>query len=162
DPVEGRIRFTLDPEGSVPPGMVRVSGNAYRANLPDPNDPNGLDLEDYWIDRCEVTNRQYKEFVDRGGYRERKYWKNFPNEQTALPFLYASTAGLLDSQGAWLAAGALFPGRKEYMVRSWEVTIKAFQDQTGKPGPSTWRSNTYPAGEDNYPVRGVSWYEAAA
>ena len=27
---------------------------------------------------------------------------------------------------------------------------------------SRWRSGTYPAGEDDYPVRGVSWYEAAA
>ena len=31
-PVEGRIQFTLDRKGSVPPGMVRVSGNAYREN----------------------------------------------------------------------------------------------------------------------------------
>ena len=33
NPVEGRIQFTLDPEGSLPPGMVRVSGNAYRESL---------------------------------------------------------------------------------------------------------------------------------
>jgi serine/threonine protein kinase/formylglycine-generating enzyme required for sulfatase activity len=165
EPVEGHIHFTLEAEGSLPAGMVRVSGNAFREKSEDPDDPNGLDLEDYLIDRCEVTNRQFKKFVDQGGYRERKYWKQFPTKQTAPPLLYASILGLLDSplaQGAWVAAGALFPGRTEQMVLSWEVTINAFRDQAGQPGPYTWRSGTYPAGEDEYPVRGVSWYEAAA
>ena len=32
-------------------------------------------LDDFWLDRYEVTNRQYKEFVDQGGYREAEYWK---------------------------------------------------------------------------------------
>jgi formylglycine-generating enzyme required for sulfatase activity len=164
-PVQGRIQFTLDPEGSVPPGMVRVSGNAYRENPYGSDEVNAVDLEDYWIDRCEVTNRQFKEFVDQGGYRERKYWKQFPNQQTAPSLLYASTAGLLGSplgRGPWPAAGGLFPGRTEHMLLAWEVTVKAFHDQTGMPGPSTWRSGTYPAGEDYYPIGGISWYEAAA
>ncbi|MGH9665379.1 MAG: SUMF1/EgtB/PvdO family nonheme iron enzyme [Bryobacteraceae bacterium] len=26
-------------------------------------------LDDFLIDRCEVTNRQFKEFVDQGGYQ---------------------------------------------------------------------------------------------
>ena len=32
------------------------------------------DLPDYWIDMYEVTNRQFKQFVDAGGYRSRDYW----------------------------------------------------------------------------------------
>ena len=28
-----------------------------------------------WIS-YEVTNKQYKEFVDKGGYRNPEYWKN--------------------------------------------------------------------------------------
>ena len=165
DPVEGRIQFTLDPAGSVPPDMVRVSGNAYRENLPDRNDPNALDLEDYWIDRCEVTNRQFKEFMDQGSYWERKYWKHFHDPKIAAVVFCASTAGLLESplgQGSLLMVGTLFPGKTDQMVLSWEEAMKQFLDQTGKPGPSTWRSGSYPAGEDDYPVRGVSWYEAAA
>jgi cephalosporin-C deacetylase-like acetyl esterase len=110
--------------------MVRVSGNAYRENLYGINDLDALELEDYLIDRCEVTNRQFKAFVDQGGYRDRKYWKQ----------------SFLDGK----------------MVLSWEDALSKFRDQTGKPGPSPWQSGTYPAGEDNYPVRGVSWYEAAA
>ena len=37
-----------------------------------------------------------------------------------------------------------------------------FRDRTGRPGPSGWEVGTYPAGRDQYPVGGVSWYEAAA
>jgi eukaryotic-like serine/threonine-protein kinase len=45
---------------------------------------------------------------------------------------------------------------------SWEDAMGAFRDRTGRPGPSTWEVGTYPAGRENDPVGGVSWYEAAA
>jgi hypothetical protein len=35
-----------------------------------------LHLEDFWLDRYEVTNKQFKEFVDRGGYQKREWWKH--------------------------------------------------------------------------------------
>ena len=31
--------------------------------------------QDYWIDQYEVTNRQFKAFVDQGGYQKQEYWK---------------------------------------------------------------------------------------
>ena len=31
-------------------------------------------LPEYWIDATEVTNRQFKAFVDAGGYQRREYW----------------------------------------------------------------------------------------
>jgi dipeptidyl aminopeptidase/acylaminoacyl peptidase len=37
-----------------------------------------------------------------------------------------------------------------------------FTDKTGRTGPSTWEAGDYPEGQDDYPVTGVSWYEAAA
>ena len=37
-----------------------------------------------------------------------------------------------------------------------------FRDATGRPGPATWEMGSYVAGQDDYPVAGVSWYEAAA
>jgi dienelactone hydrolase len=37
-----------------------------------------------------------------------------------------------------------------------------FRDTTGQPGPATWIGGHYPDGQENYPVGGVSWYEAAA
>jgi dienelactone hydrolase/predicted Ser/Thr protein kinase len=110
----------LDKEGTLPPGMVRVKGEET---------PLGK-LPDFFIDRCEVTNRQFKEFVAAGGYRDRKYWT-----QTFVE------------------------GEKQL---NWEEAVKRFVDQTGLPGPSTWQGGDYPEGQADYPVGGVSWYEAAA
>jgi eukaryotic-like serine/threonine-protein kinase len=120
----GRFRYTLDPPAAVPPGMVRVLGSLSTI------EGSSVRLEDYWIDKFEVTNRQYKVFVDRGGYRTRSYW----NE----PFV---------SSGRTL---------------SWDEAMAAFRDGTGRPGPSTWELGTYPEGQAEYPVTGVSWYEAVA
>src|SRR5262249_21571096 len=32
-------------------------------------------LADFWIDRYEVTNAEFKRFSDAGGYRNPRYWK---------------------------------------------------------------------------------------
>jgi pimeloyl-ACP methyl ester carboxylesterase len=89
-----------------------------------------LALSDYWIDRYEVTNRQYKKFLAAGGYRRPEFWKEkFRQDGRAL---------------AWVEAMALL------------------RDSTGQPGPATWVQGDYPAGQDDFPVTGVSWYEAAA
>jgi dienelactone hydrolase len=37
-----------------------------------------------------------------------------------------------------------------------------FVDQTDRPGPAGWQAGDYLEGQENYPVSGVSWYEAAA
>jgi len=40
--------------------------------------------------------------------------------------------------------------------------LAGFRDSTGRPGPATWQLGTYPEGTADFPVGGVSWYEAAA
>jgi predicted Ser/Thr protein kinase len=45
---------------------------------------------------------------------------------------------------------------------SWEEAVGTFVDQTGQPGPATWQAGDFPEGQGDYPVGGVSWYEAAA
>jgi predicted Ser/Thr protein kinase len=68
---ESRVTsFTLDPIGSLPAGMARVAGGPFHFR----NHP-AVVLDDFWLDRYEVTNRAYREFVDAGGYRKREYWK---------------------------------------------------------------------------------------
>ena len=32
-------------------------------------------IKEFLIDRHEVTNEEYKKFVDAGGYQKREYWK---------------------------------------------------------------------------------------
>jgi eukaryotic-like serine/threonine-protein kinase len=59
----------LDPEGSMP-GMVRVAAGR------DPVRFGAIgELEDFWMDRFEVTNREFREFVDQRGYERREFWK---------------------------------------------------------------------------------------
>ena len=49
--------------------MVLVPAGSYRLfGLPP------LQVNEYWIDKYEVTNRQFKAFVDQGGYEKREYW----------------------------------------------------------------------------------------
>ena len=48
----------------------------------------------------------------------------------------------------------------------WDPSILAavldFVDDTGAPGPKFWKNGRYPRGEEDYPVVGISWYEAVA
>jgi eukaryotic-like serine/threonine-protein kinase len=129
-PVEGRV--TLDATSAVPPGMVRVSTDAVPKVLRIPGYEGlpEIDLKDYWIDRYEVTNRQFKNFLDQGGYQKQEYWK--------APF------------------------SKDGKRLSWEEAMSLFKDAAGRPGPKDWIQGEYPKGQDDYPVTGVSWYEAAA
>ncbi|NNE47458.1 MAG: SUMF1/EgtB/PvdO family nonheme iron enzyme, partial [Rhodothermales bacterium] len=55
---------TLDASGTKPAGMVRVPGAQT---------PTGR-VDDFFIDRTEVTNRQFKEFVAADGYETREFW----------------------------------------------------------------------------------------
>lgn len=121
----GAVQFTLHREAETPAGMVPVLGGPFAPRGFPP-----VELDDFWLDTHEVTNRAFKEFVDRGGYANREHW--------AEPFV------------------------KEGEVVPWEEAMAAFRDSTGRPGPSTWALGTYPDGQDDFPVSGVSWYEAAA
>jgi predicted esterase len=63
-------KFRLDPVGSRPAGMVRVPGGPIeRLEFP------RAVVGDFWLDRYEVTNRQFKRFVDAGGYEARHWWR---------------------------------------------------------------------------------------
>lgn len=122
-PFQNRWSATLAPQAGSPPGMVIALGGPVR-------ELNGLVLPDYWLDKYEVTSRQFKEFVDAGGYQSRRFWKqDFVKDGRTLSF---------------------------------EEAMAEFRDATGRAGPSTWQFGTYPAGKEDSPVGGVSWYEAAA
>ena len=66
----GRTPIVLTPEGSAAPGMVFIPGVSYAPGMTP-----AAKLPDFWIDQLEVTNAQYKKFVDAGGYKDPKYWK---------------------------------------------------------------------------------------
>jgi serine/threonine protein kinase/dienelactone hydrolase len=117
--------IVLDPVGTLPPGMVRVpAGNV------DPTGYASTPVEAFFIDKFEVTNAEYKKFVDAGGYRDPKYWK--------------------------------FPFVKDGRTLPFGEAMQLFRDKTDRSGPATWELGTFLSGEEQFPVNGVSWYEAAA
>jgi formylglycine-generating enzyme required for sulfatase activity/dienelactone hydrolase len=73
---EVEIKMMLDEKGSLPPGMVRIPGDKeIKLNLVNLDHLGGQDLGDYLIDKHEVTNKEFKKFIDHGGYEKREYWK---------------------------------------------------------------------------------------
>ena len=45
---------------------------------------------------------------------------------------------------------------------SWQESMQLFVDHTGIPGPRAWQNGSYREGQAQYPVTGVTWYEATA
>lgn len=70
------VVLTLEASGAGHPGMVRVSEGSLRVDLFGFDHVKPIDSPPYWIDRFEVTNGEYKSFVDRGGYRTREHWRH--------------------------------------------------------------------------------------
>ena len=123
------MSFDLDKAAKAPRGMVPVRAGPvgdYSAFF-------GVidyQLPSFYIDRFEVTNRDYQEFIDKGGYTTASYWKQ--------PFV------------------------RDGQALTWNEAMTLFRDSTGRPGPATWTGGHYPEGKGDYPVSGVSWFEAAA
>ena len=124
------LSLRLVKEEAIPPGMVYVTGESFSLDIPGLGQLPDVPLQDYWIDRHEVTNREFKKFLEAGGYAKPQYWKE--------RFV------------------------KDGRTLSWEEAMMQFRDKTGRPGPATWELGDYNEGQDDYPVTGVSWYEAAA
>ena len=70
-----RIDATLREDDGVPDGMVFVPGSAYRLVGWAAPPTSEVALADYFIDRYEVSNRDYKAFIEAGGYRNRAFWR---------------------------------------------------------------------------------------
>ena len=118
------MRFKLDRPDELPIEMVRVRGWRERVR------GQVTDLDDFYMDKFEIRNRQYKIFMDSGGYSRKELWK----------------------EKFWRDGREL----------DWKDAIETFVDRTGRAGPSSWEVGDYPAGEEDFPVGGVSWYEAKA
>jgi eukaryotic-like serine/threonine-protein kinase len=138
-PADDSMKITMEEESKSPAGMVRVEfpteGSAQTIpvtlfGVPGFETLPPVPLGEYWIDKYEVTNTAFKQFLEQGGYQKPEYWKH--------------------------------EFRKDGRVLSWAEAMALFRDKTGRPGPATWVQGEYPRGQGDFPVTGVSWYEAAA
>jgi len=71
-PIELDLR--LLPAEEVPDDMVYVPGGPYKLVAADAPLGAVAQLDDYFIDRFEVSNEQYKAFILAGGYTDHSYW----------------------------------------------------------------------------------------
>jgi len=124
------ITIALLPTGTTPE-MVPVPGGAFPVPLSGFASDAVFTLDAFAIDRYEVTNKAFKQFVDGGAYGKPETW-------SGLTFV---TDG------------------REVGV---DEARRRFHDSSDRPGPATWEVGQYPPGQDDYPVAGVSWYEAIA
>lgn len=69
------LKFPLTRVESVAAGMVHVPGGSFSLDMAGLAHLPAVPLQDYWIDQYEVTNREFKKFVDAGGYTNPRYWK---------------------------------------------------------------------------------------
>ena len=107
--------------------MVRVSaaGESFGLVFPGLDHLPPVALPDYWIDQHEVTNEEFKKFVDAGGYMKSAVLDRAVRE---------GRAGLSPLHDAI----ASFP-----------------RGTTGRPGPATWEARApFPNGLEKHPVGG--------
>ena len=128
--MDDKVDFALDEWLQSPAGMVPVPAGKSLNAVAFIGWIGPYLLPKYYVDRYEVTNREYQKFVDGGGYEKREYW---PETIT-----------------------------KDGRDLSWSEAMAEFRDPTGRSGPSTWVGGHYPEGKGDFPVAGVSWYEASA
>ena len=141
------LSFKLEPVEGAPPEMVRVQGSAsFKLNMPGFENAGAVPLGDYRIDRYEVTNKEFKKFVDIGGYRKREYWKHrFEKDGRIVPWAEAMRE-FLDATGrsgpATWEAGDYFGGQGDHPVGgvSW-YEAAAYAEFAGKSLPTIYQWN---------------------
>jgi len=69
------ITFQMFAKNVAIPGMVYVKGGSFSLQIPGFEGHPEVDLGNYWIDKSEVTNLEFKAFVQAGGYTNPKFWK---------------------------------------------------------------------------------------
>ena len=127
-----RIHLTLFLANQIPAGMVRVDSAGEPFQIHIP----GLEH------LSEVTLPDY--WIDRHEVTNRAFKRFVDDGGYRRPELWREPF--------------LSDGRR----LTFQAAMALFRDATGRPGPSTWEMGFYLAGQDDYPVAGVSWYEAAA
>jgi eukaryotic-like serine/threonine-protein kinase len=127
---KSEMNFLLGAAQDSPNGMVPVPAGTWMKDVGFVGWLGPYRLPPYYVDRYEVTNRDYQNFVDSGGYEKQQYWTE--------------------------------PFTENGRTVSWSEAMTEFRDTTGRPGPATWVAGHYPEGRADFPVSGVSWFEASA
>ncbi|HEX4950995.1 MAG TPA: protein kinase [Blastocatellia bacterium] len=77
DPSDFKIKLIAADQ--MPDRMAFVPGGKYKLTSRTKPTDQTVELEDFFIDKYEVTNREYKEFISAGSYFNQQFWKQLPN-----------------------------------------------------------------------------------
>jgi dienelactone hydrolase len=136
-----RLDFVLTPHYPAPPGMLHVPPGSHQFR-----NTTRVEVPGFWLDRHEVTNGEFKQFVDAGGYDTPDYWRHsFDHNGRELTFEEAM-ALFVDSTGrpgpATWALGDFDEGAQDLPVGgvSW-YEAAAYAEFAGKSLPTVyhWR-----------------------
>jgi dienelactone hydrolase len=130
--------YRFDTEASLPADMVRVSGWTFATAGDD------YALEDFFLGRYEVTNEEYKAFVDDDGYRKPNLWDPIVFDGEELPLARALELGLFNDRTgivgpySW-SAGDYADGEGEMPVSgvSW-YEASAYARWSGRELPTSY------------------------
>jgi len=130
---------SASPSIEVPEGMVYISGGAFEMGRDDGDKyerpAHIVTVGPFFIDRTEVTNQQYREFVERTGHRPPPHWKNgqYPDGEDRLPVIkvswndanaYARWAGKrLPTEEEWEFAARGTDGRLYPWGQDWKPEL---------------------------------------
>lgn len=132
--------FYLHPADEAPDDMVHVPvGSVSFQNQ-------RLEVPAFWIDQHEVSNRDYREFVESGGYRNANLWTELTEAVGDEASFEERMSGLVDTTGmpgpATWAMGTWPQGMADHPVEgvSW-YEAKAYARWAGKQLPTVfhWR-----------------------
>ncbi|MDX1647335.1 MAG: protein kinase [Longimicrobiales bacterium] len=122
-PAQGGVAVALRPEDAPDPMILQLPSTFAGGGQ-------AVAVDTFWIDAREVTNAEYRAFLDVAREWDSTYW--------TAPFLDRGVDVDLERLRA------------------------TFVDRTGRPGPAGWELSRPPEGREDYPVGGVSWFEAVA
>lgn len=150
------VRF---PAAPVPDDMAYIPAGWFRmgnkeTDIPQFGFPDEVPSIDVYVgaflmSRHEVTNRQYAQFIDEGGYTNELYWDELLTDWDSL-VRQAPDFGRVFGQTGWEAVARY--------IRT------QFVDTDLRPGPRLWEDDIppYEDGQAEYPVTAITYYEAAA
>jgi eukaryotic-like serine/threonine-protein kinase len=163
-----KMEFALDAAQKSPPGMVLASGGDWADYIYFVGWVGPYKLPPYYVDRYEVTNRDFQKFVDSGGYEKKEYWKEpFIQDGRNLSWSEAMVQ-FRDTTGrpgpsAWIA-GHYPEGKDDLPVSgvSW-YEASAYAAFTGKqlPAMAQW-FQTAPSDVGDYAVQASNFSGNAA